>query len=82
MDHTTAKFETFDSFKDIAEDADQLIMVRVYWDGLPNERDWTWHKALRMYEDVPDIFLGYLDSIKDGPKKSVIKKLQCLLIVS
>lgn len=81
-DHTTAKFETIGSFVDLAEDADQTIMTRVCWDGIPDARDWTWHKAEHMYEDVPDMFLEYLDSIKDGPKKLLVKKLQCLLNIS
>lgn len=81
-DHTTANFETVDKFVDIAEDADQTIMVRVFWDGLPDERDWTWHNAEHMYEEVPNMFLKYIYSIRDGPKKSTVKKLQCLLNIS
>ena len=81
-DHTTAKFETVDSFVEIFEDANNIIMVRVRWDGLPGERDWTWHKSVHMNEDVADFFLEYLDTIKDGPKKPLVKKVQCLLNIS
>lgn len=78
-DHTTAKFEIIDRFMDIAKEGIQTIIVRVCWDGLTDEQDWPSHKAEHMYENVPDMFLDHIDSIQDGLKKSVVKKLQCLL---
>ena len=57
-------------------------MVRVRWDGLSDERDWTWHKVVHMYEDVLDLFFEYLDTMKYGPEKPLVKKVQCLFNIS
>lgn len=81
-DHTTAKFETIESFVDIEKDADKTIMVRVRWDGLPDERDWTWHKITELYSDVPDMIISYLASLRAGPKKALAKSAQRLLKIS
>lgn len=35
-----------------------------------------------MYEDILDMLLNYIDSIKDGPKQDLVKKMQCLLNIS
>ena len=80
--HTAAKFEAIACFTDISQDADQSIMVRVCWDGLPDECDWTWHKIEDMFDDVPDMLAEYLSKIKDGPKKQVAISAQSLLNIS
>lgn len=68
-DQTTAKFEAVDSFVEIAEDVDRTIMVQVRCDGLPDELEWTCLNAEHMYEDIPDTFPNYIDSVKNGPSQ-------------
>lgn len=76
--HTTANFETVHSFVDISKDSNQSIKVPVCWDGLSDERYWTWHKITDMFKDVPDMFTTNLEKIKNGPKKKLVTLVQRL----
>lgn len=78
-DQTSSTFETIDRFTDIAEDHDKSIMVRVCWDGLPDERDSTWHKLTDMYEDVPDLLTSFLNEASKGHKTVLVNNSQLLL---
>lgn len=57
------KLETVDQFTYISKDRDQSILVRMCWDELPSERDWTRHNIAEIFEDVPDMPGAYLDKI-------------------
>lgn len=80
--YTTVKYETVESFVDIAEDVNQTIMVRVYEDGLLDEREWIRTKAAELYDGNPDVFSEYINSIKNKPKQTLFKKSQCLVNIS
>ena len=41
-DRTESRYETTDRITDIGEKHDG-IFLRIQWDGLPYEHDWTWH---------------------------------------
>lgn len=78
--YTTAKFEAFDSFGDIAEDVDQAIMIRVLWDILPEKLDSKWHMAEHLYDDVSDMFLDYIEFIQRGPNQLFVRYGACLTL--
>lgn len=81
-DHTTARFETVDVLTDIAEDSDQSPMMKVCWDGFPDERDCTWHRIEVISRDVPNMLLSFLTKTKLGPKHFFVKSAQRLLNAS
>lgn len=82
VNHATAKLESINCSTDTAEDLDQSLMVRVFSDGLRDERDWTWHRIEYMHSNVPHILLSYLTRIKSGHKHSLVKSAQRMLNAS
>lgn len=81
-DHSTAQYETIDSFKDLQRDADGSIMVRTCWDGLPHESDWTWNSLQDLLEDVPDMLTSYLRANLAGSKSKIAKAALASLHIS
>lgn len=58
-DRTETRFEVLHRIIDIGEEGDDL-WLQLEWDGLPDERDWTWAKLSDMHEDVPDMVEQFL----------------------
>lgn len=60
-DRTEARYEVLRRITDIA-DEDTVCWLRLEWDGLPDERDWTWARLTDVHEDVPEMVQEFLHS--------------------
>lgn len=58
-DWTESRYEIMVSIVDIA-DNHEGIWFRIFWEGLTDERDYTWYTIASIYEDNRDIAVGYL----------------------
>lgn len=76
---TGARYETFDRLLGIHQDANGQTVIRVFWDGLPYQRDWKWNSVTELHEDVPELMAQFLQSFKLGKKKKLADCLQGLL---
>lgn len=56
---TAAKYEVVEQIVDIDENNDGF-WLRLQWEGLPDERDYTWSNLNDMYEDIPEMVAEYL----------------------
>lgn len=65
-----APYEVLDAIVDISE-YHNSVWLRLRWDGLPDEWDYTWAEAKDVYEDVPDILTVFL---KTTPKNVLSAK--------
>jgi len=45
---------------------------QVRWAGLPDSKDFTWHAAADLFEDIPDMLTDYLRSSR---KQELAKKI-------
>ena len=43
-------------------DVDGELQICVEWEGLPDERDWTWEPLSQMAEDVPGMMEDFLST--------------------
>lgn len=77
-DKTESRYEVIDRIVDIGEDKDG-IWFRVIWDGLPDQRDWTWQLASVLYTDIPDQVIEFLKTAK---KKKLVSKFKRQLGIS
>lgn len=66
-DRTAAKYEVVESIVDIQMN-DDGIWLRLQWEGLPDERDYTWASLTDMHEDIPDMVMTFL---KETDKKEL-----------
>lgn len=66
VERTESQYEIIKRIVDIGE-ADDGIFLRVVWNGLPDERDWTWQKAQEHFVDIPDIVKHFLIHHKNKP---------------
>ena len=60
-DRTESRYEIADRITDIGDDHDG-IFLRIQWDGLPDERDWTWHPLHELHSDIPEMVQDFLSS--------------------
>lgn len=77
-DRTEAKYEVLDAIVDISEN-DEGFWFRLRWEGLPDERDYTWALAKDVYDDVPDMVLEFL---RRTSKKKLSTKVSAHIGVS
>lgn len=54
------------------------IFFQVKWDGLPDERDFTWNPISQLFEDLPDKVKTFLNST---PKEKLSAKAAKQLII-
>lgn len=62
--HSTANYEMIEKLLEIGEE-DGKILVRVQWQGMPDERDHTWQTIDILNEDVPEMLTTFLASQKN-----------------
>lgn len=77
-DSSESRYKVIHEIVDLGEDKDGP-WFRVVWDGLPDERDWTWHSAKTLYSDIPEMVLAYLSTCK---KKNLVTKAKRQLGIS
>lgn len=58
-DRTAAKYEVVEKIIDIAEN-DEGIWLRLKWEALPEERDYTWAPLALMYQYIPYMVTAFL----------------------
>lgn len=63
-DRTESRYEVLRRIADIGEE-DGVIWLRLEWDGLPDERDWTWARLTDVHEDVPEMVQEFLKVSKN-----------------
>ena len=64
---TESCYEVIEKIADLGQDRYGLFF-RVQWEGLPDERDYTWQPVEELYADVPDIVNAFLSSFKKNKK--------------
>lgn len=69
-DRSAAKYEVVEKIVDIAEN-DEGIWLRLQWEGLPDERDYTWAILSDLYEDIPDMVTDFLKASAKKKESSV-----------
>lgn len=65
-DRTTAKYEVVERIVDISKNHEGL-WLRLQWEGLPEERDYTWATLDDMYAEIPEMVITFLRA--SGKKK-------------
>lgn len=63
---TIARYCTIDRLIYIDRNVNGDVLIRVGWDRLPGERDWTRHLATYLHKDVPELFIDFLQTQKRG----------------
>lgn len=56
---TAAKYKIVENIAEIQEN-DEGIWLRLQWEGLHTERDFTWARLSDMYEDIPEMVVAFL----------------------
>lgn len=77
-EHLTTKYQISEAIRDIGLQ-DEDIMLRIEWQGLPDENEWTWEPLSQAYEDIPDDVRSYLDTKNKRKLKEAAKKQLRLL---
>lgn len=62
-DKTEVRFEVLLTIHEIGEE-DGSIWLRLEWDGLSDERDWTWSPLSTVYGDVREMVVDFLQRSK------------------
>lgn len=60
-DRSEVRYEVLSTIRDIGEE-EGALWLRLEWDGLPDQKDWTWAPLADVYEDVPDMVEEFLKS--------------------
>lgn len=72
-DRTESRYEVAERIREVGEDGKKLFL-RVEWEGLPDERDWTWQPLSELYADIPEMVCVFLSTFPS--KKALIAKCQ------
>ena len=72
--HTEACYEDIHAFRELKKNGSEFL-VRVEWEGLPDEIDHTWETLNDLNEDVPQLLREYLLNMKTAKAKQALSKL-------
>lgn len=73
--HTHAHYESIASLFDIKKSNGEFH-IRVEWEGLPDDIDFTWEPLVNLYEDAPEMVLEYLQGSKKKMCKDALRTVQ------
>ena len=68
-----SRYEIVEKIVDVGEAPDGLFF-RVQWDGLPDQRDWTWQPDEVLYADILTIVKDFLATT--SAKESIVSKIK------
>lgn len=74
-ERSESRYEIIEKIIDVGT-ADDGFFFQVKWDGLPDERDYTWQPITELFTDVPDMVIDLLSSFKKKKKTVVLVKRQ------
>ncbi|MEM1369509.1 MAG: RNase H-like domain-containing protein [Cyanobacteria bacterium P01_H01_bin.15] len=77
-DMSESRYEIAEKITDVGEDNESLFL-RVQWEGLPDERDWTWHSLSDLFTDIPDMVKEFLSA--HPQRKELIQKCKRQLLI-
>lgn len=72
-ERTDSRYEVVEKIVDVGEAPDGLFF-QVQWEGLPDERDYTWQAIEELHADIPDMVKAFLHTYSG--KKKIIGKIK------
>ena len=67
VNRINANYEVVQEIMNV-EEFDGTFHFQVKWEGLPDQKDWTWKDAQTLHTDIPDMVENYLRNTKAKPK--------------
>ena len=69
--HTETHYEDIHALRELKKNGSEYL-VRVEWEGLPDQIDHTWESIKNLNEDVPEMLREFLAGLKGLPSKGAL----------